>query len=231
MQPQPMRPAHALCIGFLAVAVGAGCASHPAPSPTEGDTYIQWAAFPVPINESVILRWPKDRMPLRIYLPRPPSGMFDDPDAIYSAVRKGVLAWAGVAGPDLPSFVFLGAEGHADIPFVWDSKATGDWFIAHTVWDIQPLARRFGVSRILLTARWPNGHVANPRDIQATVMHEMGHALGICNHSPHPGDIMYASVSRAPAPHLTARDRATLKLLYALPIGKRIVNARRDVYR
>lgn len=227
-----VRMTRALAISLLAVALGvsADCAMHPMPSQNEGDTYIQWAATPVPIHEFVVLRWPKDRMPLRIDLPPPPAGMFHDPDAIYAAVRNGILAWSGVAGPDLPSFVFVHAEGHADIPFIWDSKATGDWFIAHTVWDIQPLERRFGVSRILLTARWPNGHVADPRDIQATVMHEMGHALGIYSHSPDPHDIMYKSISQNSHPHLTARDRATLKLLYALPIGKRIVGARRNTY-
>jgi hypothetical protein len=226
-----MRTTRALTIALLAVAFGItlSCASRPVPSQNDGDTYIQWAAWPVPISEFVILRWPKDRMPLRIYLPQPPGGMFEQPDAIYGAVRKGVLAWSGVAGPDLPSFVFVDAEGDADIPFLWESKATG-WFIAQCVPDIQPLARRFGVSRILITARWSNGHEADPRDIQVTVMHEMGHALGIYSHSPDPDDIMYKSESRNPHPHLSARDRATLKLLYALPIGKRIVGARRNTY-
>jgi len=44
-----------------------------------------------------------------------------------------------------------------------------------------------------------------------TVTHELGHALGILNHSPNPGDLMYAFPQ---VDGLTVRDRETAELLY-----------------
>jgi hypothetical protein len=211
--------------GALAVAVGVtGCASDGG-SRAGDDTYIKWVAFEVPINETVLLRWPEREMPLRIFLPRPPEGMFEDADAVYDSVRDGVLDWAGVAGPNLPDFVFVADVGDADIPIIWAPEPDGDWYIAHCAYDVQPFARRFGVSRILVTARWGDGYVADLQDVYETVLHEMGHALGLGEHSPHPEDIMYGSASRKTARGLSSRDRATLKLLYQRPIGARIVGA------
>ena len=55
-------------------------------------------------------------------------------------------------------------------------------------------------------------------------VHEMGHALGLGGHSPDPSDVMYKSVGAATEP--SARDRETLRLLYARPIGKTVVGPR-----
>ena len=203
----------------------AACASGDG-SRADEDTYIKWVAFEVPINETVLLRWSKRQMPLRVFLPPPPEEMFEDPGAIYDSVRDGVLDWAGVAGPNLPDFVFVDVVGDADIPIIWASEPDGDWYIAYCAYDIQPFARRFGVSRILITARWGDGQVADLHDVYATVLHEMGHALGLGGHSPHPEDIMYKSTSGTAASGLSSRDRATLTLLYERPIGARIVGAR-----
>ena len=69
-----------------------------------------------------------------------------------------------------------------------------------------------------------NEHVLH--DVYETVLHEMGHALGIGGHSPDPADIMYAQASATASAGLSERDRATLAELYARPIGSRIVGGR-----
>jgi predicted Zn-dependent protease len=191
------------------------------------DNYLRWVAFEVPINEHVLLRWPERKMPLRVYFPRPPEGLFEDPEAIYDSVRAGIVDWSGVAGPDLPSFVFVGDQGDADIPIVWEEAPDGDWYIAHCAYDVNVMSRRFGVSRILITGRWSADQVATPTEVYRVVLHEMGHALGLGGHSPQQGDIMYGSINRS-GDSLSARDRATLQALYARPIGKRVVGARSD---
>jgi predicted Zn-dependent protease len=165
-------------------------------------------------------------MPLRVHLPTPPSGLFEDPGAIFDSVRDGVLDWTDAAGPGIPSFTFVDTAGDADIPIAWAKQPDGDWYIAYCAWDIQPFARRFGVSQILITGRWGDGHVADLHDVYATVLHEMGHALGIGGHSPDRRDIMYSEISGTATRGLSERDRATLAALYARPIGNRVAGGR-----
>ena len=194
-------------------------------SASPADDYFRWIAFRVPVNEDVVLRWAERRMPLKIHLPEPPEGLFDDPVAILDSVRDGVLDWTDVAAPGIPSFEFVGKAGDADIPVVWANQPGGDWYIAFCAWDIQPMARRFGVSHILVTARWGDGRVADLHDVYGTMLHEMGHALGFWGHSPDPADIMYYQVT-GKTPRLSERDRSTLRKLYSRPIGSRVAGAR-----
>ncbi|MFN9645844.1 MAG: matrixin family metalloprotease [Cyanobacteriota bacterium] len=53
--------------------------------------------------------------------------------------------------------------------------------------------------------------------IQATALHELGHAFGLWGHSDDPADAMAPSPGRAPILRLSARDRATVRWLYAQP--------------
>jgi hypothetical protein len=203
-----------------------GCAAG-LPAVRDADSYLRSVAFEEPIsNERILLRWPAERMPLRVYLPTPPESLFEDPEAVHDSVRDGVLGWAGSAGPDLPSFTFVEDIGDADIPIVWAGESSGDWYVAYCTWDVDVLKRRFGVAQILVTGRWEGGRPADLREVYETVLHEMGHALGFAGHSPDPGDIMFPSLTKRAVEGLSARDRATIAELYARPIGARVVGAR-----
>lgn len=191
------------------------------------DTYIRAVAFQVPGNETVLLRWPEKKMPLRVYLGPPPEGLFADAKPVEEAVRRGVLDWTDVVKKGVPSFKFVESIGDADIPIVWTKEPDGHWNVARCVWNIQPFARRFGVSRIWVTGRWTH-RLASPEDIYRVVLHEMGHALGLAGHSSDPGDIMFGP---ALAQSLSERDKDTLKELYSRPIGSRITGARRGIRR
>lgn len=49
--------------------------------------------------------------------------------------------------------------------------------------------------------------------LQATALHELGHAFGLWGHSEHPGDAMAAVPGPVPVLKLSPRDRATLQWL------------------
>jgi len=53
--------------------------------------------------------------------------------------------------------------------------------------------------------------------IQATALHEWGHAFGLWGHSPDPGDGMAAAPGAWPVLQLSPRDLATLKWVYQQP--------------
>jgi hypothetical protein len=215
-------------LALACLGAGLACAaSAPAP-PKDSDDYLRWVAVRLPVgSESILLRWPEERMPLKVYLPRPPEGFFDDADAIHDSVRDGIVDWTDVAAPGVPRFVFVEDKGDADIPIVWTRQADGAWYIAYCAYDASPLARRLSVSHISVTARWEDGRVADVHDVYNAMLHEMGHALGLTGHSPDPDDLM-APQMRQNRSGLTARDRNTLKALYARPIGARILGAKRE---
>ena len=56
-----------------------------------------------------------------------------------------------------------------------------------------------------------------PDAIQATALHELGHAFGMWGHSDHPQDAMAAAPGATPVLQLTARDRATFMWLQQQP--------------
>ena len=143
----------------------------------------------------------------------PPPGLFKNPGAVESAVRRGVLDWTDVAGPGVPRFEFVEAMGDADIPIVWAESPDGDWYIAFCSYDVNLAQLRMGVSHVLVTGRWGDGAEARPEEIHRVMLHEMGHALGLGGHSDDPRDIMYPSIRREVA-GLSDADRLTLKKLY-----------------
>ena len=53
--------------------------------------------------------------------------------------------------------------------------------------------------------------------IQATALHELGHAFGLWGHSPDPADAMTALPGSPPILRLSPRDRATVRWLYSQP--------------
>jgi predicted Zn-dependent protease len=199
------------------------CASTARP---KSDDYLRYVGFDLPFNENVWLHWSRQQMPLRVHLPVPAEDFYADPVAVHEVVRDGVTDWTDVAGPGLPSFVFVDSPREADIQIAWTFEPSGDWFIAHCVYDMSVFSKQFAVDRILVTARWQGKEPALDL-IYATVLHEMGHALGLGGHSPEPADVMYHRVNAERRPELSERDRATLRGLYAKPNGHRVTGPKR----
>jgi predicted Zn-dependent protease len=72
-------------------------------------------------------------------------------------------------------------------------------------------------ARVRLAVFAPDGERYSIDDVRAVARHELGHALGLGHHAA-PTSVMAPLVR---AEQLTDGDRATLRALYALPIGAR----------
>jgi hypothetical protein len=208
------RAALLLLLGAAACAGGA--------EPAAEDHYLRYVAFDVGF-EKVLLRWPAEAMPLRVYLPAPPPGSTPDPEAVLDVVRDGFSDWTDVAAPGVPSFVFVDDIGEADIPVVWAAEPAGDWYLAFCAYQVNARQRKLDVSHILVATQ-DRGEPVSLADLHHVMLHEVGHALGL-GHSPVQTDLMYAKGSWW-ANGLSARDRETLRRLYARPIGSIVTGAR-----
>ncbi len=186
--------------------------------------YLRYVAFKPPARPGTVMRWQIDKMPLRVHLPEPPEGMFFDPDGVMSAVRRGILDWTDTAEPGVPSFRFVEDHSDADVPVVWANQSRG-WWVAFAAYDLTTDSKIFRVNRILVAARYPDGSEATFDDLYMTMLHEMGHALGLLGHSPEPDDVMYEK-GHWLSDGLTERDRSTLHMLYSRSIGSRIAGAK-----
>jgi hypothetical protein len=111
-------------------------------------------------------------------------------------------------------FMFVKDPNRADMIVQW--------------WDIvQPDAERgaCGLNRVMtwgkyiaqndiyIALRHATGLPFRPEQIYATALHEIGHSLGIREHSDNPADIMAPAVSATI--HLTQRDINTANMIYA----------------
>ncbi|MEN8376984.1 MAG: hypothetical protein ABFS34_16290, partial [Gemmatimonadota bacterium] len=145
----------AVLVALLTVALTAsGCAAS-GPKRSAADHYLRYVGFELPFNENVLLHWSRRQMPLRVHLPVPPDGFYIDPLAVHDVVRDGVTDWADVVEPGLPSFTFVDAPGEADIHIAWAFEPPDpSWYVAHCVYAQTLTSKRFGVDRILVTARW-----------------------------------------------------------------------------
>lgn len=214
------------CAGAPAQDVGRVAAAAPTDaSASASDNYLELVAVRDEFKDTYLMHWPLRKMPLAVYLPQPPEGLFEDPDGVFEAVRSGVLAWTDVAAPGVPGFRFVAAHADADVPIAWAEEPDGDWYIAFCSYAVRPRRNLFDVEQILVTGRWGDGRLASTDEIYQVILHEMGHALGLLGHSDDTRDVMYPSASRREGRGLSDRDRNTLRELYAR--GNRQIRGRR----
>jgi len=225
----------------MAVSASLGCSGRLLANPDDRADYLRFVSFEGPGHEHVLLHWPREKMPLKVYLPRPPNRLFDDPDAMWTAAREGVSRWTDAASPGLPGFVFVDSAPEADIPIAW-AQTSGYFSVAHCFYHVDVLDKRFGVAQIVVTGRYRDGTPAPLDFVREVVTHEMGHALGLAGHSPNREDAMYgfgapdhanlpkaieAQIPKRVGEGLSQRDRETLRLLYERPVGARNTDAAR----
>jgi hypothetical protein len=163
-------------------------------------------------RDSVLERWP-DRIgrPIRVWISTP-----DSIDGWKIEYRESVTAafqeWSATGIP--VRFDFVDDSASAEVRVFWAESLDGHT-AGMTFW--QSDSRRWMRSaRITIAMRASDGGRQNARGIGSIALHEVGHLLGL-SHSPHSRDIMAPWVT---AKELSPGDRATVRLLYALPAGR-----------
>ncbi len=158
-------------------------------------------------------------MPINVYIA--PFVWYEKKKQLESTIyRQMVLdsldAWRKATN-GLVRFNVVNQLNQSQMDIKWrrvDRKSLG-----HTTYEMDKIYRMFsceiqiGISDGLLHAAYQDAG-----EVQHTILHEIGHALGLIGHSDNPRDIMYV-------PHqygvhqLSPRDIESVLWLYSLPVG------------
>lgn len=162
-------------------------------------------------SDSIVRRWPdRGGAPLRVAILAGEAPAASLP-RLTRILERALRTWAGAgAGIGLE----LAADSTtADIRVQWvarlDAERSGETEIQ---WSRSGAISGASVSLALTTS---DGRQLPDEGVYVVATHEIGHAIGV-PHSANPADVMFP-VSRTGI--LSARDRATLTLLYQLPPG------------
>ena len=127
------------------------------------------------------------------------------------AVRDAFTTWAQAGLPLRFTFVVDSASADIHVRFV-DRFPNG--ISGRTVWS-RDADYWLVASDIQLAVTHPGGGTVTPPQMRAIALHEVGHLIGL-DHATAPDHIMSARVR---VRELSEADRATARLIYAVPAG------------
>lgn len=162
-------------------------------------------------RDSTLARWPdRTTRPLRVHVHEAEALAAWNPDFL-PAVRDAFDTWVQAGIPVRFTFVADAAGADIEVAFI-DRFTTG--ISGKTVWS-RDGAFWLVSSTIDLAVSHPDGSTVTPPQMRAIALHEVGHLLGL-DHTANPDDIMSARIR---VRELSEADRATVRLLYAVPAG------------
>lgn len=185
-----------------------------------GNNYIDQ----VPVNTDII-RWNPKTFPLRVYIDL--QDLTKVPEYYNTEIVKAFGQWQASSG--FLSFKFIDSPAPADIVVKFDrlpknncTQSGCKYVVAHTV----PTISKGILKKMTITVydKDANGSYFSDKELFNTVLHEIGHALGIMGHSYSTDDLMYMAKDgaensvftryRSDFQYISIQDISTLKLLY-----------------
>lgn len=181
-----------------------------------GPTYIDNA-----IDNGRIRRWNLHNMPIKLYI-ADGTAIAGYKPYYKQACIDALKAWATASGKGV-SYKIIENPQKANIQVVFtptifaqSGSIEGKGFVSGLTIPFSS-GRNLKYMQIKMSTGRPNGDAYTHDEFYATMLHEMGHAMGIMGHSNTSTDVMYpVSDSAHLKTTLNKRDVDTLKLLYRL---------------
>lgn len=163
-----------------------------------------------------MLRWPSERMPLRVYI-SPGQGVYAYKDDFERILRQAFDDWAHVSNSRV-GFVFVNDPSKCDIECTWTSDAR-KFNNSAEAGETRVFTNQAGIIRgtiKLLTIPLSPDLPLTENRMRVICLHEIGHVLGLAGHTTNPDDIMFYSSSVSDRfKSLSPRDGNTLMRLYS----------------
>lgn len=182
-----------------------------------GENYIEQAPM-----DSKILRWDTNTFPLKVKLSVP----ITTPDYYKEEIEKAFIEWSLQTG--FLKFEFI-ESGNADIIVEFSplpDNICEDGVCKYVVAYTTPKVSGNVLKSMTITMydKDANGNYFSDKELYNTVLHEIGHALGIMGHSFSSNDLMYISMQpdenftryRDDFQYLSQDDLNTISLLYKM---------------
>jgi|SRR5512133_1822226 hypothetical protein len=162
-------------------------------------------------RDSSLARWPdRHGIPLTVWI-QPRSSVNDYTTTYLASVRSAFQEWGALHLPIRFSFVDDSADAEVHVSWIdhFNEPISGrtrwarddDWVITD--------------ANITLAVHHNRGEQLDEEAMRAMAMHEIGHLLGL----DHTTDSLSIMAPKVRVRQLSAADRATVRLLYALPAG------------
>jgi len=162
-------------------------------------------------RDSAICRWPdRNGVPLTVWIqPSSPVAGFM-PDYV-ARVREAFHAWDALGLP--LHFAFSDDSANAEVHVNWIDHFN-EPISGRTRWTRND-AWAITDADIVLAVHHSQGEQLDEDSMRAMALHEIGHLLGL----DHTHDEMSVMAPRVRVRQLSDADRATVRLLYSLPVG------------
>jgi predicted Zn-dependent protease len=161
-------------------------------------------------RDSAVVRWPDGQPPLTVWV-QPWSHVPDFQAAFVDSVQSAFRDWDQVGTPVHFRFVRDSADAQIHVHWIdhFDQPISG-----RTKWARDD-SWQITEANIVLAVHHNEGLKLDVSSMKALALHEIGHVMGL----DHTSDAMSIMAPRVRVRALADEDRATVRLLYELPVG------------
>jgi hypothetical protein len=214
MKLRPHLPILCLLVSALATVA---CADIASPSRANRYEWRRIVATGTGTADTLAFHWPQSRLPVRIWV--------EETLNLPAHVQAGIDRWKAAFLYGEFDAVTVADSNTADVLVRAGSPVKGGFSVIRlrstapeceggTDFDLPSGSRELQPPiRVFINPRFDPSTPGVDACLALTTTHELGHALGIFDHSPDPGDIMFGDPVVS---ELSARDRATVEAAYHL---------------